>query len=303
LSHDEVVHGKSSMIGKMPGDIPDKFKNLRAAYGFMMTHPGKKLLFMGQDIAEFDEWNEARSVQWDLLQYDDHKHMQEYVKTLNELYKTMPALHEMDHTPDGFEWINNISANENVVVYLRKAENDKDTLLVVCNFANEERKDYKIGVPFPGKYKEILNSDSKKYGGSNCINAKAIASDEDECDGRMDSVRIKMPALSTQIFSYTPFTAKEKAAIEKRKEEERQRQAELAKIAAAKEAETQARKAAEDAKEQAKRAQEEAKMALKRAMDEAKKAEALEKEARELEKEAKQRADESQKVKDEAKYV
>lgn len=303
LSHDEVVHGKSSMIGKMPGEIPDKFKNLRAAYGFMMTHPGKKLLFMGQDIAEFDEWNEQRSVEWELLQYEEHKSMQEYVKTLNKYYREYPALHTLDHSPEGFEWINNISANENVVAFLRKTKNEKDTLLVVCNFANEERKDYKIGVPFPGKYKEILNSDSRKFNGGNYINARAIASCESECDGREDSIRIKMPALSVQIFSYAPFTAKEKAEIEKRKEEERQKQLELAKIAAASEAEKQARRLANDAMEQAKRAQAEAKLALKHAMEEAKRAEELEKEARELEKEATRRADESQKVKDEAKYV
>lgn len=303
LSHDEVVHGKSSMIGKMPGEISDKFKNLRAAYGFMMTHPGKKLLFMGQDIAEFDEWNEERGVQWELLQYDDHKNMQEFVKTLNKFYKEYPALHKMDNSPDGFEWVNNISANENVVVFLRKTEDDKETLLVVCNFANEERKDYKIGVPFPGKYKEILNSDSRKFGGKGCVNGRAISSDESECDGREDSIRIKMPALSMQMFSYTPFTAKEIAAIEKRKEEERQKRMELEKIKAAKEAEHNARKIANDAMEQAKRAQEEAKEALKRAMEEAKRAEELEKEARELEKVAQKRADESQKVKDEAKFI
>lgn len=303
LSHDEVVHGKSSMIGKMPGEIPDKFKNLRAAYGFMMTHPGKKLLFMGQDIAEFDEWNENRSIQWDLLQYDDHKNMKEFVKTLNKLYKESPALHKLDHSPEGFEWINNISANENVLVYLRKTEDENDTLLIVCNFANEERKDYKIGVPFPGKYKEILNSDARKFGGKGCVNGRALASDESECDGRENSISIKMPALSMQIFSYTPFTQKELAAIEKRKEEERLRRLEIEQIEAAKEAENNARKLANDAMQQAKRAQEEAKEALKRAMEEAKRAEALEKEARALEKEANKRADESQKVKENAKFV
>ncbi|MBO5166988.1 MAG: 1,4-alpha-glucan branching protein GlgB [Lachnospiraceae bacterium] len=303
LSHDEVVHGKSSMIGKMPGEIPDKFKNLRAAYGFMMTHPGKKLLFMGQDIAEFDEWNENRSIQWDLLQYDDHKNMKEFVKTLNKLYKESPALHKLDHSPEGFEWINNISANENVLVYLRKTEDENDTLLIVCNFANEERKDYKIGVPFPGKYKEILNSDARKFGGKGCVNGRALASDESECDGRENSIFIKMPALSMQIFSYTPFTQKELAAIEKRKEEERLRRLEIEQIEAAKEAENNARKLANDAMQQAKRAQEEAKEALKRAMEEAKRAEALEKEARALEKEANKRADESQKVKENAKFV
>ncbi len=303
LSHDEVVHGKSSMIGKMPGEIPDKFKNLRAAYGFMMAHPGKKLLFMGQDIAEFDEWNENRSVEWELLQYDQHKQMQEYVKKLNSMYREYPALYAEDNDPEGFEWINNISANENVIIFLRKTAKDKDTLLVVCNFANEKRTDYKIGVPYPGKYKEILNSDARKFGGENDINVRAIASKEEECDGREDSIRIKMPALSMQIFSYTPFTAKEKAEIERLKEEERQRKLEQEKLEQAKAAETEARKLADEAKEQAKRAQEEAKEALKRAMEEAKYAEELEKEARELEEEALKRKQESEKVKEEAKFL
>ncbi len=303
ISHNEVVHGKSSMIEKMPGDIPEKFKNLRVAYGYMMTHPGKKLLFMGQDFAEFDEWNETRSVQWDLLQYDNHKNTQAFIKTLNQYYKEYPALHQADHTPDGFEWINNISANENVVVYLRKAEKETDTLLIVCNFANEARKDYRVGVPYPGKYKEILNSDSRKYGGNNMINAKAIASDEQEYDGRNDSIAFKMPALSIQIFSYTPFTAKEIEAIEKRKEEERQKRAEIERIERARFAEIEARKIADEAMAQAKRAQEEAKQALKHAMEEAKRAEALEKEARELENEADRCAQKHQQVKEEAKYI
>lgn len=301
LSHDEVVHGKSSMIGKMPGEIPDKFKNLRAAYGFMTMHPGKKLLFMGQDIAEFDEWNENRSVEWELLQYDSHKQMQEYVKTLNQFYAKYPALYATDNDPDGFEWINNISANENVIVFLRKAETEKDTLLVVCNFANEKREHYKIGVPYPGKYKEILNSDSKKFGGDGYINARAIASAIDECDNRDNSIQIKMPALSIQVFSYTPFTAKEQAEIEKKMEEERQRRLEQQRLEEAREEESKARKAADEAKQQAKKAQEEAKEALKRAMQEAKRAEELEKEARELEQEAKKRKMESAKIKEEIK--
>jgi 1,4-alpha-glucan branching enzyme len=151
-------------------------------------------------------------------------------------------------------------------------------------------------VPYPGKYKEILNSDSKKFGGDGYINARAIASAEDECDDRADSIRIKMPALSMQIFSYTPFTAKEKAEIEKRKEEERIKRLEMERLEAAKDAERKARLAADEAKEQARRAQEEAKEALKRAMDEAKRAEELEKEARELEKEAKERKEERAKL-------
>ena len=303
LSHDEVVHGKASMIGKMPGEIPDKFKNLRAAYGFMMMHPGKKLLFMGQDIAEFDEWNENRSVEWELLEQDQHKQMQEYVKTLNAFYQQYPALYATDFTPDGFEWINCISANENVVVFLRKGKLPKDTLLVVCNFANEERQAYKIGVPYPGKYKELLNSDAKKFGGTNFINSKAIVSKEDTCDDRENSILIKMPALSMQVFGYTPFTAKEQAEIERLKEIERQRQEEIRQINEAKTAEANARRMAEEAKAEAQRAQDEAKEALKRAMTEAKKAEELEKQALQLEKEAQKKLDESIRLKEEAKFI
>ena len=303
VSHDEVVHGKSSMIGKMPGDIPDKFKNLRAFYGFMMTHPGKKLLFMGQDIAEFDEWSEDRSVAWELLEYDRHAQMKEYVKALNTMLKKYPALYLLDDDPDGFEWINAISANENVIVFLRKGQSDQDTLLVVCNFANEERKNYRVGVPYPGKYKEILNSDAKKFGGEGFVNVRAIHSDEQEWDNRPDSIGFKMPALSVQVFSYTPFTEKEKAEIERRKEEERIRQKELAKLKEATELEIEARRIADEARQQAKIAQEEAKRALKHAMEEAKRAEELEKEARALEKEAKKKAAAKQQVKDEAQFI
>jgi len=221
LSHDEVVHGKASMIGKMPGDIKDKFKNLRVAYGYMMMHPGKKHLFMGQDIAEFDEWNENRSVPWELLEYADHKNMQKYVSELNRFYKEHPALFAYDSEPEGFEWINCISANENVLVFLRKTENKKETLLVVCNFANEQRESYTVGVPYPGKYKEIFNSDSKNFGGEAFVNTRVIYSTEQEWDDREDSITFKMPALSVQVFSYTPFTAKEQAEIDRKKEEAR----------------------------------------------------------------------------------
>ncbi len=303
ISHDEVVHGKSSMIGKMPGEIPEKFQNLRAFYGFMMTHPGKKLLFMGQDIAEFDEWNEERSVEWELLEYDTHSKMKEYVKALNELVKKHPALYLLDNDPDGFEWINAISANENVIVFLRKGEHIRDTLLVVCNFANEERSDYRVGVPYAGKYKEILNSDAKKFGGKGFVNVRAIHSGEQEWDNRPDSISFKMPALSVQVFSYTPFTEKEKADIERRKEEERIRRKELEKLEEATALEKEARRIADEAAEQARIAQEEAKRALKHAMEEAKRAEKLEKEAKALEQEAKEKAAARQQIRDEARFI
>lgn len=234
LSHDEVVHGKSSMIGKMPGEVKDKFSNLRAAYGYMMLHPGKKLLFMGQEIGEFEEWNEEREINWNLLEYDDHKNLQKYVKALNAFYLANPALFQQDHTPDGFEWINSISANENVLVFVRKSKKASENLVVVCNFANESREAYTIGVPASGKYKEIFNSDAKEFGGSGLINKTMIASTEKEWDDREDSITFKMPALSVQVFSHTPFTKKEQAEIDRKKEVAKKRKLEVMKLNEAK---------------------------------------------------------------------
>ncbi|MCH5281858.1 MAG: 1,4-alpha-glucan branching protein GlgB [Lachnospiraceae bacterium] len=283
LSHDEVVHGKSSMLGKMPGEVHEKFANLRAAYGYMMFHPGKKLLFMGQDLGEFKEWNEERSIEWKLLEYDDHKKLNGYIAALNSFYKEHPALYELDEMPEGFEWINNISANENVLVFLRKNKKEKETLLVVCNFSGVDLKEYKIGVPYPGKYKEIFNSDAKKFGGKGFTNTKAVASDDEECDERKDSIKVKSPAFSVIAFSYTPFTAKEKEEIKKQKELERKRRIKEEKKRQAILAETEAKTAAREAKERAERADLEAKEALKRAMEEARIAQELEKKAKALE--------------------
>ncbi len=287
LSHDEVVHGKASLIGKMPGEVPEKFANLRAAYGFMMMHPGKKLLFMGQDIGEFNEWNEERSVEWELLQYDDHKKLKGYVAELNKFYKEHPALYELDEKAEGFEWINNISADENVVIFLRKTGKEKETLLVACNFSGVDREDYKIGVPFAGKYKEIFNSDAKKFGGSGFANTKILVSKDDECDEREESIRIKLPAFSVTVFSYMPFTAKEKAEIEKKKELERQRRLEEERLRKAVEAENVAKAAAEEAKVRAREAERMAKEALKRAEEESQYAKELAEKAKELEKQRK----------------
>ncbi len=288
LSHDEVVHGKASMIGKMPGEIPEKFNNLKAAYGYMMAHPGKKLLFMGQDIGEFDEWNEEREVEWNLLEKDNHQGLNRFVRECNYFYKNHPALYGTDFDSEGFEWINNISANENVIVFLRKSDKEEETLLVVCNFANEERKNYKIGVPYPGKYKEILNSDSKEFGGKDCINSRVLKSEESECDDRENSIQIKMPALSAQIFSYTPFTKKEQEEIAAKKEEARRKAIEEARRRAEKEARDAARNAAKEAMRIAKEAAAKAKAAKAEALKEEKEAEALMKKAEELKKLAEQ---------------
>lgn len=212
LSHDEVVHGKCSMLNKMPGAAKtEKMDNLRAAYGFMFTHPGKKLLFMGQDFGMENEWWEARQIDWELAELPENAQLMDYVRDLNELYRNEPALHELDYTPDGFEWINNISANECIVVFVRKASNG-DELLVVANFTPVERAKYKIGVPHMGKYKEIFNSDSVKYGGSGSVNARVISSKKDECDGREDSIRLTVPPMGVSIlrYSYADTTPKKR---------------------------------------------------------------------------------------------
>lgn len=212
LSHDEVVHGKASMIGKMPGEEEEKFANLRAGYGFMMTHPGKKLLFMGQDIAEYDEWNENRSVEWELLKEKKHEGIRLFVKRLNELYRSCPALYEKDGGWDGFEWIDCISANECSLSYLRKGEREEDTLLVCVNFADVDRKEYPVGVPFAGKYTEILNSDSAEFGGKGRTNGTVLEAEEKASDGRKLSVSIRQAPLSVSIFAYTPYTKAEQEA-------------------------------------------------------------------------------------------
>lgn len=210
LSHDEVVHGKASLISKMPGEVNEKFNNVRLTYAYMMMHPGKKLLFMGQDIGEFDEWSEERSVEWDLLKYDSHKALNHFLKDLNKFYKVQPALYELDNDSEGFEWINSISTNECVLVFLRKSRKEEETLLVVCNFANVCYNDYKIGVPFEGKYKEVLNSDLEEYGGSGKRNARVKKSVKEECDAREDSIRITVAPLSVSIFTCFPTDTEEK---------------------------------------------------------------------------------------------
>lgn len=202
LSHDEVVHGKGSMIGKMPGEYYQKFSNLRAAYGFMLGHPGKKLLFMGQEIAQFDEWNENSSIEWNLLEFDAHIQMQNYVKELNNLYRSEPALYMLDDSTEGFEWINSISANESIVVFARKTYDRKDTLIFICNFTPVMYEEYKIGVPYHGKYREIFNSDAREFGGEDNLNISLKQSAKDECDARENSIKVKVAPFGIQVFKY-----------------------------------------------------------------------------------------------------
>ena len=223
FSHDEVVHGKGSMAGKMPGDTQEKkFANLRTAYGFMMGHPGKKLLFMGQDFGQMDEWNEKESLEWGLLKYDIHSQMRDYVKALNHLYRTQPALYKMDYEPEGFEWINCTYNDENIVIFERKTDKPEETLLFVCNFVSVEHEKFRLGVPFAGKYKEILNSDAKQFGGSGMVNPRVKMSKKEEWDARENSIVINLAPMSVAVFSCTPYeeepvTGKKKPAEKKKR--------------------------------------------------------------------------------------
>ena len=277
FSHDEVVHGKSTLIGKMPGVLEDKFANLRITYAYMMTHPGKKLLFMGQDIAEFREFDETRQTEWPLLQYDSHKGINRLIKDLNKLYQEKPALYSLDTRPEGFEWINCISPEKCMVSFMRKSDKPEDTLVVTVNFANVEQE-FVVGVPLEGKYKEILNTDAKCYGGLGRVNGKAKFVSETEVDGKPFSFTMKAAPLSANIFAFVPYTEKEKQQIAKKKAEmEAQARAEAARLEAeeakrqalaAQEEALAAKKQAEEAVEKAKKAQRKAEKEMLKAKEE-----------------------------------
>lgn len=211
LSHDEVVHGKGSMAGKMPGaELPDKLANLRAAYGFMMAHPGKKLLFMGQDFAQIKEWNENESLQWGLLDDPVHSQMKAYVKELNHLYRKYPALYELDHDPKGFEWVNNSSKEENIIAFLRKSRDGKEVLLMVCNFSPIGYEKFDVGVPGAGKYKEIFCSENPLYGGTGIGNPRVKTAKKETADGRQHAITIAVKPFGVHLFSCSISEAKQK---------------------------------------------------------------------------------------------
>ncbi len=281
FSHDEVVHGKSTMIGKMPGVLEDKFANLRLTYAYMMTHPGKKLLFMGQDIAEFKEFDETRQTEWALLNYDAHKGVHRLVKDLNKLYKEKPALYALDTNPEGFQWINCISPEKCMVSFMRKTDKPEEVLVVTANFANVEQE-FVVGVPYEGKYKEILNTDSKCYGGLGRTNGRAKNVSEEEVDGNPYSFKMTAAPLSVSIFAFVPYTEKEKQQIAKKKAElEAERYAQAV------------RQEAEEAKRQAIAAKEEALAAQKRAQE-------AEKRAREAQKKAEEELQKAQQARERA---
>ena len=201
ISHDEVVHLKCSMLNKMPGVEMDKFANLRTAYGFMYGHPGKKLLFMGQEFGQLREWSEARSLDWFLLDQPLHKKMQKWVADLNHMYTTYDACYYNDNNQMGFEWTKVDDANTSIIAFVRRGKTVKDQLLFVCNFVPVERKDYWIGVPCLTEYEEIINSDAKIYGGSGTKNGKVKAFEE-KCDRMPYAISIDIAPLSMMVFRY-----------------------------------------------------------------------------------------------------
>ena len=208
LSHDEVVHGKGTLVQKMPGEYEQKLSNLRLAYGYLTAHPGKKLLFMGQEFGQDMEWDEKKELDWEALEYPAHTQMKDYMKALLHLYRSCPALYRDDFKTEGFEWINCLEWEKNLLVFLRKTEKEEDTLLVVCNFSNVVYEDYQVGVPYAGKYKEIFNSDSAVYGGAGNVNPRVKMSRDQECDERKQSIKIKVPPLGISIFQYTKVVEK-----------------------------------------------------------------------------------------------
>ncbi len=208
FSHDEVVHGKSSLVGKMPGTKEEKLANLRLSFAYYMTHPGKKLIFMGQDIAEFDEWNEGRCVQWDLLKYPEHKGINTLCSELNHMYLQEEALYSADDEPSGFEWLNAISAKECYLSYMRKGNRPEDILVVMANFAGVEQS-IRSGVPYEGKYQEIFNTDDKKFGGNGLLNKDYICAEDIRWDDKEQSIEVKLAPLSLSILRFVPYTEKE----------------------------------------------------------------------------------------------
>ena len=210
ISHDEVVHGKGSLLNKMPGEYDDKFANLRTFFGYMMAHPGKKLLFMGQEFGQFAEWNETKQLDWMLLDYDKHAELQNYVRTLNAFYKEHPALWQIDYSWEGFQWIVPDDSQQSVIAFLRKDAAGKQ-ILVICNFNPVLREGYTLGAPVSGTYKEVLNSDDEAFGGSGTVHNKSVRTHKKPLHGFEQSITITLPPMSTLYFE-VPTKRTRKAA-------------------------------------------------------------------------------------------
>ncbi|WP_347861888.1 1,4-alpha-glucan branching protein GlgB [Salimicrobium sp. PL1-032A] len=203
ISHDEVVHGKKSLLNKMPGDYWQKFANLRAFLAFMYAHPGKKLLFMGSEFGQFDEWKDMEDLDWELLNYDSHDATLRFVKQLHQFYKEMPALWELDHREDGFSWIDPHNFEQSVLSFIRCSRNPKDQILVVCNFTPVVYHDYKVGVPHPGEFEEIFNSDAEHFGGSCERNGRNATSVAEPWQGQDHHIEMTIPPLAVTFWKKT----------------------------------------------------------------------------------------------------
>ena len=200
ISHDEVVHGKRSLLSKMPGDMWQKFANVRAFLSYMYGHPGKKLLFMGSEIGNWDEWNHERGLPWELLYFDFHRKLQVFVRELNRLYQSHPAFYEVDYHWGGFEWVDFRDVDGSTISFIRRPQGGKPFLLFVCNFTPVPRHHYRVGVPDPGYYREVFNSDSEMFGGSNVGNAGGLMSEPIGHNNHYHSLSITLPPLGVAIF-------------------------------------------------------------------------------------------------------
>jgi len=200
ISHDEVVHGKGSLFSKMPGDEWRQFANVRAFLAYMWGHPGKKLLFMGQDIGQREEWNASGQIRWELLEFDFHHKLQALVRELNRIYRSSPALYQVDFSYRGFEWVDFHDSANSVIAFLRRAEDPRDFILFCCNFTPVPRAGYEFGVPEEGFYEEILNTDSELFGGSNLGNGGLVSSRPIPKHGRQSSISVTLPPLAVVAF-------------------------------------------------------------------------------------------------------
>jgi 1,4-alpha-glucan branching enzyme len=200
LSHDEVVHGKAALMAKMPGDLWQQFANARLLHGYMYAHPGKKMLFMGGEFGQWNEWYEGGTLSWDLLQYEPHQRLQRFIQDLNRLYRTETALHRLDFEPAGFEWIDFSDADNSVISFIRRAEDPADHLLFVFNFTPVPRENYRVGVPEHAIYREVLNSDSNLYWGSNVGNAGVTVAEAHRVNQWEHSINVTLPPLGMLVF-------------------------------------------------------------------------------------------------------
>jgi 1,4-alpha-glucan branching enzyme len=200
LSHDEVVYGKGALAGKMPGNHRQKLANLRLLFGYQYTHPGKKLVFMGGEFGQWAEWSHEQSVEWHLLQFQSHYGVWQWVRDLNRLYRSEPALHELDFDGAGFEWVDCSDHEQSVVSYLRKGRSTEDAVLVVCNFTPVPRFNYRTGVPSGGYWKELVNSDAEMYGGSGLGNGGGVHASSEGAHGRSHSLDLTLPPLGIVVF-------------------------------------------------------------------------------------------------------